>query len=628
LNNSSKQKLIIWDLDDLPPSGKMVLLFNRYKEDDEQASVLNIIDEKADELRKDYLQLIRDFGEEKINGRRIIDHLEVDSGLSLWWMTLLAEKNPIKSKTMQYCLRLMAVNLHIREIQPESIEFYSINSDIVEAIEGLCNSLQRPFIHKSKNIKDKDWDLKRIYRGLPHVIQGPLFLAYYVLKNWSLRKVPKPEWFDGDSAIFIFSYFFNLDQEACSNNRFYSRQWESFPEYLVQKGRNINWFHHYLSFPDGPDKSTAIHWLGEFNNLPQKHNLHIFLASYLSAKIVIKTLFQWMRTVLIMVRNNRSIEALSSTNPKGWLWPIMRNDWRCSVLGRVAIQNFLWVNLFDVAMGDLPKQDMGIYLCENLEWERIFVHYWKKYGHGRLIAVQHATIRYWDLRYFDHPQVWESKDILAKPLPDQIAVNGPLAWDILKNAGQPMFRLVKVEALRYLHLEKFKSIRATKNYTIDKVKTPKELLILGDSVNQTTTAMLRLLESANTIFKDGYSLSFKPHPANPINLGNFPHLNMTYTDAPLEKLLLRCNCVICSIYTSASIEAIAIGLPVITILDSQELNFSPLLGVPDTSFVSNIGELNSALVDQFQKQVAVKSQNYFWTNHELPRWTALLKIDG
>jgi surface carbohydrate biosynthesis protein (TIGR04326 family) len=257
-----------------------------------------------------------------------------------------------------------------------------------------------------------------------------------------------------------------------------------------------------------------------------------------------------------------------------------------------------------------------------MDWERAFIHFWKKHNHGQLIAVPHSTIRYWDLRYFDDRCVWDSKDVLAQPIPDQIAVNGNLSWNSYKNANQPMDRMVKVEALRYLHFEKYKS-----NEIIREFKKPIQLLVLGDIVYNTTNSLLKILDFVYEDLNDVYQLIFKPHPANPIKLDNYSRLKISITNDDLDLLLHKFDGVICSIYTSASIEAVSTGLPVITFLDNHDLNYSPLCGVKDACFVSSVEEFEQALKNQYQNTIPINDGHYFWTNADLPRWKKLLEVD-
>jgi surface carbohydrate biosynthesis protein (TIGR04326 family) len=96
----------------------------------------------------------------------------------------------------------------------------------------------------------------------------------------------------------------------------------------------------------------------------------------------------------------------------------------------------------------------------------------------------------------------------------------------------------------------------------------------------------------------------------------------------LEKLFPKYQGIICSIYTSVSVEAISIGVPVITILDNNELNYSALYDDSSVSFVSTKQELEEALISQYQNGTMNNNfNNYFWTDAELPHWRKLLAID-
>src|SRR3990172_7308266 len=117
--------------------------------------------------------------------------------------------------------------------------------------------------------------------------------------------------------------------------------------------------------------------------------------------------------------------------------------------GPVAISNLLWIELFDVALRDLPHQKKGLYLCENQAWERAFIHAWRKYSHGQLIAVAHSTVRFWDLRYFTDPRTIRSSDKNSMPQPDLIALNGKAAIDAYRSMDFPQTAFAECEALRY-----------------------------------------------------------------------------------------------------------------------------------------------------------------------------------
>ena len=95
--SNSTNTILIWDSESDPPKDLLVFHWRRYSESDNVRSVLKTIESDSDDLRKEYLKFIYDLGELNIKGKRIVDYLEIEPGFSLWWMSLLAEKNYIKS---------------------------------------------------------------------------------------------------------------------------------------------------------------------------------------------------------------------------------------------------------------------------------------------------------------------------------------------------------------------------------------------------------------------------------------------------------------------------------------------------------------------------------------------------
>ena len=134
--------------------------------------------------------------------------------------------------------------------------------------------------------------------------------------------------------------------------------------------------------------------------------------------------------------------------------------------------------------------------------------------------------------------------------------------------------------------------------------------------------MLKTLAMGAHFFKF-QSLTVKSHPNNLIKVENYPKLNLLTTNQPLNKLLSNYDVVIASIYTSAGLEAYCLGLRVLTFLDKNDFNFSPLRNQSGISYFSNI--------DQFMEVMNSKNianpriNNYFHLDNELPRWKKLIE---
>jgi surface carbohydrate biosynthesis protein (TIGR04326 family) len=187
-----------------------------------------------------------------------------------------------------------------------------------------------------------------------------------------------------------------------------------------------------------------------------------------------------------------------------------------------------------------------------------------------------------------------------------------------------MEKMNEVEALRYIHLKKI----IAENNNHDKLNIQKKkILVLGDIVFTTTKSMLNLLESISEYLKHDWCLTLKLHPANPVKLEDYSKLDLELTEDPLGQLLPYFQIVITSIYTAAVLDVHSVGLPIITILDDNDFNTSPLYGVKGINFLSTSVELKVALMRYSTKSSNKSTEELFWLDPELPRWKDLLGLD-
>ena len=122
----------------MPPSGNFTIVLWRKFATPEAANGVSIpalIEENADVLRSRYLDWIYKFGDLRIDGRRLIDHLEIRPRFSYWWMTLLAEKcNFAKSPQITDAVRLFAFDDWVKHsANIKYIELVSANHELQSA---------------------------------------------------------------------------------------------------------------------------------------------------------------------------------------------------------------------------------------------------------------------------------------------------------------------------------------------------------------------------------------------------------------------------------------------------------------------------------------------------------------
>jgi surface carbohydrate biosynthesis protein (TIGR04326 family) len=615
--------LKIWDHECDPPDVEGLLLWQSYARKGSSLSVPNYLEEHADRLKKKYLGFVHDLGETRINGKRILDHLDQGKNFSHWWMNQITEKSPFKSPQIFTCLRLLALEEILLEKKPRELTLHGSDSCLAQVLRRLCLNLDINFVWQSGPRPRQKWSLRAVFRSLPHPVRGLLGFVRYVQPRWANRKLKKPKWFSGNDVVFLCSYFIHLDTDSCSQGRFHSRHWGALTQVFRESGYRTNWVQHFLFSSAVPDIKTGVEWLGLFNLDPHNQGCHVFLETYLSWGILLRAIQDWLWLNVVALRLRKIKSYFYPRGSAVWLWPVLKSEWFTSLRGQVAMNNCLWVRLFDSVLKEMPVQKSGYYLCENQGWERAFIHAWRRHGHGELVGVVHATVPYWHLYYFEDPRVFTSKQNCGMPLPDRWAINGPVAYESFAASGYPVERLVKVEALRYLNLSKKITARRHRN------ARRKKILVLGDMIPLAMHNLIEILRATIKMSPSDYEFTLKSHPGYQVNLADYPGVEFRETSEALDKIIDQYDAAIAANSTSAALDAYMAGLTVVIILDRGTLNLSPLRGHVGAIFVSTPEELAVALRTNANPSDTQGDQSeFFYLDSELPRWKQLLRIDS
>ena len=141
--------LLIWDAEEPPEvtSGKTAL-WQRFSDGASRniVSIPMLVEKNADALKQRYLSWIYALGEAKIQGNRLVDHLELRPGLSYWWMSLSAQKcNYSRSIPIVNALRLMALEGWASELKLTHVKLVSPNEHLSLCIQAWCLSMDITF---------------------------------------------------------------------------------------------------------------------------------------------------------------------------------------------------------------------------------------------------------------------------------------------------------------------------------------------------------------------------------------------------------------------------------------------------------------------------------------------------
>ena len=616
--------LCVWDsqVDPDNSANTNIYQWNGYIENDAIHSIPLYIELNSKHLRQKYLAFVHDLGESKINNKSLIEHLTLEGDFSYWWMTLFVEKSLYKSPITDV-IRILALEEIINKDKPNKIQLVSEDKILNKTLSEFCNNLKISYEWKRiLNKKLLSFNVSSFRTLIPSGIFTFISLIRYVFFRWPLKR-EEIVWPKSGNSVFFCSQFSNINPSSFSSGKFTSDLWGGLPNLLNSKNIHLNWLHFLVSPRSGPRAKEAVSFLKLFNKNGKGSEVHSFLEANISKRIVLRVLKRWIELYLIS-RKLRGVENhFYPRSSKLSLWPLFKKDWQTSIYGQVAINNLLWFELFDTYMSKVQTQSVGFYLCENQAWERSFIHLWRKYGHGQLIAVPHSTVRFWDLRHFSDVRTLLQAEAYQMPKADLIALNGNAAIDEYISAGFPEELIVETEALRFEYLYKIN----VKNFIQEEKGRAIKILILGDYMESATIEMLKLLEKATQYISVNTIFTIKSHPNFVVKKEDFPLLQFEVTMDPLEEILHKYDISFSSNMTSAAVDAFFFGLPSIVILDSMGLNLSPLRGQSNVNFVSTpeeLAELIQSVNIDFDN--ISPSNNFFFLDPSLPRWQKLLDL--
>ncbi|MCB9096276.1 MAG: hypothetical protein H6630_01280 [Arcobacter sp.] len=606
-------QLIIWDLPE--PPGKLdglIILWRSYRDVSSDAfiSLPQYIDEHKNELRNQFLSVIYELGEYKLNGKRIIDHLEIREGFSFWWMTLLTENNYGKSTYFYDVIKSIAFDEIFKSItfSIDSIKVYTKDKKLYKVFYEFAKKESLQFF--SCFNYGLAINIKRIFKSLPSLFRSMVLLIKYSFTRITLFR--KKLEFSFDNDIFFLDYLFHIPDGSLKENKFESNFWGALLKLLREKGTKTNWLHIYVPHTKIKNIDHANRVIDSFDKF-HKDERHLLLENFISIKVITNVI----KDLVFLYRKFRSLKnirnAIHLTNRKLNIWFFIKDAWNESLIGPYAVINLFFLNVFEVIFSKIPHQKKGIFLQENQGWEFAFIYFWKKGNHETLIGVPHSTVRFWDLRYFfDKRSYCEGKNCL--PLPDFVALNGEYAVNQYKQGNYPKDKCITIEALRYLNLSN------KNNQKVEEIALY-DILVVGDFLKELTDKQMKLLESASL---NNYKIIVKSHPACPIRKKDFPMVSFQLTEEPLEKIFPKVKIVYSSNVTSGAVDAYCFGLPIISFLDSETLNMSPLLDLEGVVFVSNAKDLKEKVEKFIKEQISIADiktrKTYFNLNENLEGW--------
>ena len=578
-------------------------------------SISDVLEQNADEIRAKILSFIYDVGENVAGSSKT--KLKFESGFDYFWMTQFQSRPYTQSAQLNTLAKLFALIEILKVHKFEQIQVCTADPNLSTIIASIAESNSAEFKVVTFNGDISPTSTKSQFKK---VIPKPL-LAFISLLQQS-RVAAKLKTDENSSncsgSISFFDYWYRFGATVNETRKFESQYWTNLVGEL--KDTDVNWLHNLVDQHKKSELSRIKSLQNDFN-LANTNNRHSIIDAINESTVVVKSLKSYLRLLIRSLWLDKYKSAFTLSDTPINFWPIFKNEWLNSLRGYEAMINCIRFHRLEFVLQRLSKQRLGFYLIENQPWEMALIHLWRKHDHGQIVGVAHSTVRFWDLRLMSDPRRFLEVGINTMPRPDWVAVNGPLAHSSLVDARYPESELVDVEALMYQHLAVAPTNNRKKSSDTSKVTT---ILVATDFLESATRTQMKLLNDLlQTTESKNLRVLLKPHWSQTFKDLD-PRIDVVSGKEDLATYFDQCDVLYCSAITSAVIDGVCAGVPVIQCLDPQSFNLSPLRGHTEIQVVRTTKELTDAINNLGDTPPIIKPSTLFNLDSQLPKWKALI----
>jgi len=436
----------------------------------EVINFVSFFNKKCFELKEGYLKFIYETGEKEfINGSNLKQYFKYPgSNFSLWWFSLIAEKNPYKSDAFTVFSKSISL-LHLKKeynceevwVGKESRAIYEVFSSIKENGVILLSKKRRNY-QGFMELKLKSIEILRVCRFILELAKK-LFDA----KKMSGRfKDDKKRIFNCNMAIVTMFPF--LDEDELRKGRFVNLAYG-----ILQEGiescykKEIAWLGMYS--PIGSSKwPDALRLAGKL----KKTQIFYLLEEWASFKDLWNIILTYARVSLKALKTmhryrEHFIYRDSFTGLRINLAVVFRKDFISSFFGKVLIQGITNYAIFFNIVNSFSQKATVIYFAEMHAWEKALDIACEQREEVVSVGIQHTIVPLLLLNYFNHPDDLRGSDYEKYfPLPDYLGCVGGITKRLFIENGWPREKVFISGAFRFQGIADNKVISVTRENKI------------------------------------------------------------------------------------------------------------------------------------------------------------------
>jgi surface carbohydrate biosynthesis protein (TIGR04326 family) len=550
-------------------------------------------------VRDALLDVLHAASEVCVDGRSVVQHLSIGNRPSHWWMGLVHAKRWGEVGVLADLAKLLVLGDLVASLAPDEVTVSLADPRVAAAAAA---TVRRATPRARVTVTGP---APRRPRALVLHLRAAVHLARRV--TWR-HSVPRSTRDGAGPNVAMADYLFRLPASVLEGGAYSSRYWGPLPSVIGASGTSVTWLHRFTPHDGLPRLRDARRLVRRLNAAGERHHLLDGATPATAARAVVR----YVR----LLRASRRLRAASGAfvTERADLRPILEREWNESFRGSHAMSCALLTERITAVTASLPQHERGVYIMENQPWEYALQHAWRSAGHGPLVGVAHSTIRHWDLRYHGARRAPIGSPV-GPPAPDLIAVNGPTGRVALETSGMDPARIVEVEALMYLYLA-----------ALVRHDDPQGIVVLGELNAAHTQRLVDAVAGMIPHVAASASVAFKPHPLTPSSSFLIPDPRIMLSTADIGGLLAGARCTVVGASGSAVLESACLGIPVVALLNADDLELLPVSSHPLLSTVETPAALADAVVAALSQPTTTPTSGdgTFHLDTALPRWRAVL----
>jgi len=406
-------------------------------------------------VRDRYIKFVSDIAQEACRaGKNLKEIFKVEKNFSLWWLSLIAEKNVYKSDSFNRLVQMDSIVSEILKLGADEIIFFARGRKLKNALSEFSDAQSITF--KTVCAQREENLAKRIFEEnfFLYIRHGLLLFAKAMSLAIRMARVKQNFKFLNKKrraamilrAIMVVTPYPNFDKKAALAGEFKNRYYGGLREALDARETDVVWISMYVRNSETQFKES-LRYAREFvkNDAP-----FFMLEEFCSFGVLIKAFWQMIVSSFKFALLKKKIRQMSNFGEFN-IYTFFEDDWYSSFAGAEGyyglVQYYTFKNLFRKMR---PKK--CLYPCEMRAWEKALIAAGGSEG-TILFAGQFGTVPSMHLNFFNHRDEIENDDKYSMPKPDRILCNGSLSAEAIAESGWGKEKIFPVEALRYTYLK-------------------------------------------------------------------------------------------------------------------------------------------------------------------------------